>query len=66
MAMLALQSGATGTGHIEAVIVMIVIFIAIFWRDVIKILLMVALLLSIIVIATSAVVIIDVLQHVMK
>ncbi|MBV9856167.1 MAG: hypothetical protein JOY82_16875 [Streptosporangiaceae bacterium] len=38
--MLALQSGATGTGHIEAFIVLIVIFIAIFWRDVIKILLM--------------------------
>lgn len=64
--MLALQSGATGTGHIEAVIVMIVIFIAIFWRDVIKILFMVALLLFIILMATGAVVIIDVLQHVMK
>ena len=64
--MLALHSGATGTGHIEAVIVMIVIFIAIFWRDVIKILFMVALLLFIILMATGAVVIIDVLQHVMK
>ena len=64
--MLALHSGATGTGHIEAVIVMIVIFIAIFWRDVIKILFMVALLLFIILMATGVVVIIDVLQHVMK
>ena len=64
--MLALQSGATGMGHIEAVIVMIVIFIAIFWRDVIKILLMVALLLFIILMATGAVAIIDVFLHVMR
>ena len=35
--MLALHSGATGAGHIEAVIVVIAIFITIFWRDVVKI-----------------------------
>ena len=44
--MLALQGGATGTGHIEAVIVVIAILAAIFWRDLVKILLMVALLCS--------------------
>ena len=46
--MLALQSGAPGIGHIEAIIVVIAILAMIFWRDVIKILLMVALLLFII------------------
>ena len=64
--MLALQSGAPGTGHIEAVIVVIAILAVIFWRDVAKILLMVALLLFIIFIAFGAVAIIDVLQHVIK
>ncbi len=64
--MFALQSGAPGTGHIEAVIVVIAIFTVIFWRDVAKILLMVALLLFIILIASGAVVIIDVLQHLIK
>jgi hypothetical protein len=64
--MLALHSGAPGTGHIEAVIVVIAIFIAIFWRDVLKILLMVALLLFIILMATGAVAIIDLLQHVIR
>jgi hypothetical protein len=64
--MLALHSGAPGTGHIEAVIVVIAIFIAIFWRDVLKILLMVALLLFIIVMVTGAVAIIDLLQHVIS
>ncbi len=64
--MLALHSGATGTGHIEAVIVVIAIFVAIFWRDVLKILLMVALLLVIILMASGVVVIIDVLQHVIR
>ena len=64
--MLALQSGAPGTGHIEAVIVVIAILAMIFWRDVIKILLMVALLLFIILIASGAVAVIDVLQHVIK
>ncbi len=64
--MLALQSGASGTGHIEAVIVVIAIFTVIFWRDIAKILLMVALLLFIILIASGTVVIIDVLQHVIK
>ena len=38
----------------------------IFWRDVIKILLMVALLLFIILIASGAVAVIDVLQQVIK
>jgi ABC-type polysaccharide/polyol phosphate export permease len=64
--MLALQSGATGMGHIEAVIVVIAVFAVIFWRDVIKILLMVALLLVIILIASGAVIVIDVLQHVVR
>jgi hypothetical protein len=64
--MLALQSGAPGIGHIEAVIVVIAILAMIFWRDVIKILLMVTLLLFIILIASGAVAIIDGLQHVIK
>ena len=51
--MLALQSGAPGTGHIEATMVVIAIFTVIFWRDVAKILLMVALLLFIILIASG-------------
>ncbi len=64
--MLALQSGAPGIGHIEAIIVVIAILAMIFWRDVIKILLMVALLLFIILIASGAVAVIDILQHVIK
>ena len=64
--MLALHSGATGTGHIEAVIVVISVLAMIFWRDVLKILLMVGLLLFIILLASGAVVIIDVLQHVVR
>ena len=64
--MFALQSDATGIGHIEAVIVVIAIFAAIFWRDLLKILLMVALLLFIILMATGAVAIIDVLQHALR
>jgi hypothetical protein len=64
--MLALQGGATGTGHIEAVIVVIAILAAIFWRDLVKILLMVALLLFIILMASGAVAIIDIFLHVMR
>ena len=64
--MLALHSGATGTGQIEAVIVVISVLAMIFWRDVLKILLMVGLLLFIILLASGAVVIIDVLQHVVR
>ncbi len=64
--MLALQSGAPGIGHIEAIIVVIAILAMIFWRDVIKILLMVALLLFVILIASGAVAVIDILQHVIK
>ncbi len=64
--MLALQSGAPGIGHIEAIIVVIAILAMIFWRDIIKILLMVALLLFIILIASGAVAVIDILQHVIK
>ena len=64
--MLALHSGATGTGHIEAVIVVIAVLAMIFWRDVLKILLMVGLLLVIILIVSGGVVIIDVLQHVVR
>ncbi len=65
-AMRTLQSGTPETGRIEAVIVVIAILAMIFWRDVIKILLMVALLLFIIIIASGAVAVIDVLQHVIK
>jgi hypothetical protein len=64
--MFALHSGATGTGHIEAVIVVIAVLAMIFWRDVLKILLMVGLLLVIILIVSGGVVIIDVLQHVIR
>jgi hypothetical protein len=64
--MLALHSGATGIGHIEAVIVVIAIFTVIFWRDVAKILIMVALLLIIVVMATGVVAVIDVVQHVVR
>ena len=64
--MLALQSGAPGTGHIEAVIVVIAIFAVIFWRNVVKILLMVALLLFLVLIASGAVAVIDALQHVIR
>ncbi len=64
--MLALQGGATGMGHIEAVIVVIAILAAIFWRDLVKILLMVALLLFIILMASGAVAIIDIFLHVMR
>ena len=64
--MLALHSGATGTGPLEAVIVVIAALAMIFWRDVLKILLMVGLLLFIILLASGAVVIIDVLQHVVR
>jgi hypothetical protein len=64
--MLALQSGASGIGHIEAVIVVIAILSVIFWREVAKILLMVALLLFIIFIASGAVAVIDVLQHTIR
>ena len=64
--MLALHSGATGTGHIEAVIVMIAVLAMIFWRDVLKILLMVGLLLVIVLVASGTVAIIDVLQHVVR
>jgi hypothetical protein len=62
--MLALHSGAPGIGHVEAIIVVIAILTAIFWREVVKILLMVALLLFIILMASGAVAILDVLQHV--
>jgi hypothetical protein len=64
--MLALHSGATGMGHIEAVIAVIAVFTVIFWRDVAKILLMVGLLLIIVIGATGVVAIIDVLQHVVR
>ena len=64
--MLAMHSGATGLGHVEAVIVAIAVFTVIFWRDVAKILLMVALLLIIVIAATGVVAIVDVLQHVVR
>ncbi len=64
--MLALHSSSPGAGHIPAVIVLIAIITVIFWRDVVKILLMVALLLFIILIAFGAVFLIDGIQHVIK
>ncbi len=64
--MLALHGGSPGPEHIQAVIVLIAIFTVIFWRDVVKILLLVALLLFVILIAFGAVVLIDGLQHVIK
>ncbi len=64
--MLALHSSSPGTGHIQAVILLIAIITAIFWRNVVKILLMVALLLFIILIAFGAVVLIVGIQHVIK
>jgi hypothetical protein len=64
--MLALHSGATGSGHIEAVIVVIAALAMIFWRDVLKILLMVGLLLVIVLMASGTVAIVDVLQHVIR
>ena len=64
--MLALHGGSPGAGHIQAVIVLIVVFTVIFWREAVKILLMVALLLFVILIAFGAVVLIDGVQHVIK
>jgi hypothetical protein len=64
--MLALRGGTPGPGHMETVIFVITILTVIFWRDVVKILLMAGLLLSIVFITSGAVVIIDVLQHVIK
>lgn len=58
--MVALQNGATGTGHIEAIIVVIAIVTAIFWCVLLKIPLMIALLLFIILMASSRVDITDV------
>jgi len=64
--MLALHGGSPGPGHIQAVIVLIVAITMIFWREAVKILLMVALLLFVILIAFGAVALIDGLQHVVK
>ncbi len=64
--MLALHGGSPGAGHIQAVIVLIAIFTVIFWRDVVKILLVVALLLFVIITAFGAVVLIDGVQHVIE
>ncbi len=64
--MLALHGGSSGTGHIQAVVVLIAAITMIFWRDVVKILLVVALLLFVIFIAFGAVVLIDGVQHVIK
>ena len=64
--MLALHGGFPETGHIEAVIVLIAAITLIFWREAVKILLLVALLLFVILIAFGAVVLIDGIQHVIK
>jgi hypothetical protein len=64
--MLALHSGATGIGHVEAVVVVIAILTAIFWREMVKIFLMVALLLFIIFVTSGAVATLDVLNNTQK
>ena len=64
--MLALHGGSPGPGHIQAVIVLIAAVTVIFWREAVKILLIVALLLFVILIAFGAVVLIDGVQHVIK
>jgi hypothetical protein len=53
-------------GHIQAVIFLIAVIAVIFWRDMIKVLLMVALLLFIVLIAFGAVALIDAMQYVVK
>jgi len=64
--MLALHGGAAWTGHTQAVIILVAIIAMIFWRDVLKIMLMVAALLVIITIAFGAVFLIDSMQHVLS
>ena len=64
--MLALHSGSPGLGHVQAVIVVTAIMAVIFWRDVVKIMLMVALLLLIILIAFGAAAFIEGVQQVMR
>ena len=64
--MLALHGGSPGTEHIQAVIVLIAVITVIFWREAVKILLMVALLLFVILIAFGAVALIDGLRYVIK
>ncbi len=64
--MLALHGGPPGPGHIQAVTVLIVAITVIFWREAVKILLMVALLLFVILIAFGAVALIDGLRYVIK
>jgi hypothetical protein len=62
--MLALYSGSAGIGHEQALIVLFAIIAVIFWRDMIKIAIMIGALLLIIVVSFGAVVLLDLLQHV--
>ena len=64
--MLALQGDAAGMGHTQLVIIVVAIIVMIFWRDVLKIMLMVAVLLVIILITFGAVFLIDIMQHVLS
>jgi hypothetical protein len=61
--MLALHSGSAGIGHEQALIVLFAIIAVIFWRDVIKIAIMIGALLLIIGVSSGAVVLLDLLQH---
>ena len=62
--MLALQSGFAGIGHEQVLIVLFAIIAAIFWRDMIKIAIMIGALLLIILVSFGAVGRLDLLQHV--
>jgi hypothetical protein len=62
--MLALQSSSAGIGHEQALIVLFAIIAMIFWRDMIKIAVMIGALLLIILVSFGAVVLLDLLQHV--
>jgi hypothetical protein len=61
--MLALHSGTAGTEQIQVLIVMFAILVAIFWRTVIKILLMVGAILFIILITSGAVALMEAMRH---
>lgn len=62
--MLALHTSSAGIGHEQALIVLFAIIAVIFWRDMIKIAVMIGALLLIILVSFGAVVLIDLLQHV--
>jgi hypothetical protein len=62
--MLALHSSSAGIGHEKALIVLFAIIAVIFWRDMIKIAVMIGALLLIILVSFGVVVLLDLLQHV--